>query len=163
MSEEAKKSRWSSGFLWGCLTPILVVVALIVAGLIYAGYYFVSGYKNDETLQTVIAKVQAHPLAREVLGDNIQIDGFPTFNVEYDMTKGHTARYEFDVKGTKAGGHVQAALTINDKKTTFTLLTLTGPHGEKYDLLGNPGQSAAGQRATIELRRRFAALPSLSL
>jgi hypothetical protein len=164
MSEEAKKTRWGSGFLWGCLTPILIVAALIAAGLVYAGYYFVSGYKNDDTLQTVIAAVRVHPVAREVLGDNIDISGFPTFNVKYDIASGHTASYEFDVKGTKAGGRVQAALVITDHKTRFTSLTLTGPDGTKYDLLGHPGQGAAGQQAAITAPPfPLAAAASLSL
>jgi hypothetical protein len=149
MSDEAKKSRWGSGFLWGCLTPLLLVVVLIGAGLTYAGYYFVSGYKNDATLQTVLAAVQSHPIARQVLGDNIQIDGFPNFKVNYDAATGHTASYDFDVKGTKARGHVQAALTITNGKTTFNTLILTGPNGEKYDLAGTHGSGAPSQRAML--------------
>lgn len=152
MSDDAKKSRFNSGFIWGCLTPLLVVALLIVAGLVYVGQYLVSGYKNDETLNMVIATVQGNSAARDMLGDNIQLDGFPSFKVNYDANTGHTAEYEFTAKGSKASGTVKAALKFEGKTPHFTELTLTGPDGVKHDLLNNPARGAFGEQ-TMLVRR----------
>jgi hypothetical protein len=128
-----KKPR--SGFLWGCLTPIIIVAALIIGGVGYVAYYMTNGYKSDPSIQTVLASVQSNPTARTVLGNNIALVGTPAYSWAYNNGV-HTATYTLTIKGSLGQGTANAAVTIVNSQTHINILTLTGPDGKMYNLVG---------------------------
>ncbi|GEM_PF-5843746 len=152
MSEEQPRRRWDSGFLWGCLTPILIVGLLVVGAIVYAGYYMTLGYKKDASLQTILAAVQSNPVARAALGDHIEVSGIPTYNFRYDAN-GHSATYVFSVQGSRAQGSVGASVVISGGQTQIKILSLTGPDGHIYNLIGGAGP--APTNAVWLLRKQF--------
>ena len=135
MDEAPKKQGWSRGFVWGCLTPIIAVGVIVIALAGYAGYYAFFAYKSDAAYQLVISDVQASATARELLGNDIQLSGFPGYSYSYSTETGHTANYHFAVKGSKAEGNVEADLVYQGERPIVRSLVLTGPNGLKYDLL----------------------------
>ncbi|HWD48906.1 MAG TPA: cytochrome c oxidase assembly factor Coa1 family protein [Rhizomicrobium sp.] len=155
MSEQAQpKSRWGSGFLWGCLTPLLIVGAIVLCAVAYAVYYFGFGYKNDSTLQTVLSTLQQNATARSVLGDNIEITGFPNYSFNYNTNaRVHTARYNFGVHGSKGDGTIAAACNIVGSHVDIKNLILTAPNGRVYYLIGTTG--APNTNAVWLLRPRL--------
>lgn len=134
MRDQAARSRWGSGFAWGCLTPLLVLGLLIAGGIVYSGYFMTLGFRGDDSFKTVLTAVQSHPLAKDILGDKIAAQGSPSYNITYS-TGGMRARYAFAVRGTHADGAVEAEVTRSNGKATITALVLTGPDGRRYDLL----------------------------
>jgi len=158
------RSRWGSGFMWGCLTPLLIVGVLILCGVIYGVYYFTLGYKGDATLQMVLAAVQHDPQAHAVLGDKIDIAGFPTSSFRYDAS-GHTASYDFDARGSKAEGNIAASCVFIGAHAVIKNLTLTGPDGRVYYLIGTGG--SPNTNAVWLLRRQRAgtahSIPSIAI
>ena len=141
MSEEQPGRRFSTGFLWGCLTPIIIVGVIFLAALLYAGYYFFEGYKSDASFQTVMAALQKNPAAQAALGSNIQLSGFPNYSFRYENGV-HTAVYDFAVQGSKGTANIHAETTINGSTTTIDTLHLAMPDGRGYDLIGHSGPSS---------------------
>ena len=142
MSDEQPRRGWGRGFAWGCLTP-LIIIGLIVAGAVgFAGYYGLFGYKSDTGFQTAMQAVQSNPVARNVLGDNIALSGFPSYSFRYDST-GHHASYNFAVQGSRGAGNVAAYLEGSGSQCRIKSLVLTGPGGQTYNLIGSaaPGSS----------------------
>ena len=138
MNGERHRNRWGSGFAWGCLTPIIVIVLAFAAMFIYSSYYSNTGFRNDASFQTVLSAVQNSPVAMTVLGPNIAMTGEPTYQFYYG-TAGHTGSYRFTVHGPKGSGGVAADVAISDGKTTIRALKLRGPAGRVYDLLKGKG------------------------
>jgi hypothetical protein len=136
MSEEKPRSRFGTGFLWGCLAPLILIGALVAVAVIYAVYYLTLGYKNDDTLQAVLTALRHNPTAHMVLGDNIDITGMPTYSFRYD-TQGHTASYAFGVRGSRGQGSVTTNVIIWGGHADIKTLTLTGPDGHVYNLIGS--------------------------
>jgi hypothetical protein len=154
MNGERHRSRWGSGFVWGCLTPIIVVVLAFAAMLVYSGYYANTGFRNDASFKTVLRAVQDSPVAMTVLGPNIAVTGTPAYRVFYG-TAGHTGSYRFAVHGPKGNGVVGAEVVISNGKTTIRTLKLRGPAGRVYDLLHGKGPKPTTSA------RRFAPDPFL--
>lgn len=138
MNGERHRSRWGSGFVWGCLTPIAVVVLAFAAMLIYSGYYSNAGFKDDASFRTVLHAVQNNLVAIAVLGPDIAVSGTPSYRFFYG-TAGHTGSYQFAVRGSKGDGIVGAQVVISNGKTTIRMLKLRGPAGRIYDLLHGKG------------------------
>jgi len=154
MSEQAQpKSRWGAGFLWGCLTPIILIFVAIAA-LIAAGfYYFVYGYKHDSTFQAVLATVQHNATAHSVLGNNIDVAGFPSSNIRIDAT-GETARYDFGVHGSKGDAAIRADCSVVHGHVDIKTLILTVPSGRVYYLIGTSGAPNTNTTWLLSLPRR---------
>jgi hypothetical protein len=142
MSEQVQppqpKSHWGCGFLWGCLTPLILIGAIVACAVAYAIYYFGFGYKNDSTLQAVLGNVQHNATAQAVLGDNIQITGFPNYSFNY-TTAVHTARYNFGVHGSKGDGTIAASCNVIGGHVDIKTLILTASNGRVYYLIGTGG------------------------
>ena len=141
MTEEAPRRRWGSGFIWGCLTPLLVIGFVVLCAVGYGAYYMTLGYKNDSGFQTVMATLQSNPVARAVLGDGIAVNGMPSFSFKDDTT-GHTESYTLSVQGSKASGTVHAFLIITGGQSQIKTMVLTGPNGQNYNLIGNAAPGA---------------------
>ena len=152
-----KKGR--SGFLWGCLIPIIIVAALIIGGVGYVAYYMKTGFKNDPSVQTVLVSLQNNPTARVVLGEKIVITGTPAYS--WNNNNGHrTATYTLTVQGSKGQGTANAAVTITNGQTHIDILTLTGPGGQTYNLIGSGPVPPATSTDSAALWHRPLAVPA---
>ena len=132
------QQRGGHGCLWGCLIAVLIVVAMLVVGFGYMGWFVVNGFKDDATLKTVIQSVNANRTARSVLGDDIKVAGVSSVNINDTLGTGKHASYVVTVKGTKASGTLEATVDVAHGKTTIEILVLTGPDGHRYDLSDGP-------------------------
>lgn len=134
--------RRSHGCLWGCLIAALVAIVAIVGGVTYTGWYFYNGFKNDPMLHAVMSTVNGDGAAREVLGNNITITNIEGSSINTDTNSGKTVTYVAHLKGSKGEGTLNITVeTPNGGAAHTTVLTLTGPDGQKHDLL-NRGSDA---------------------
>jgi Cytochrome oxidase complex assembly protein 1 len=126
--------RRSHGCLWGCLIAGGLVVALIVGGMAYMGWFVMSGFKNDAQVHSVIVAMNENATARAELGDRIELDSISSISINDDLNAGKTLKVTAAVKGSKAEGTIDATVNTKDGKTAIQILILHAPDGKNYDL-----------------------------
>jgi hypothetical protein len=128
--------RGGHGCLWGCLIAVLIVAAAVIGSCSYLGWFWTTGFKNDASLQAVVAVLNVNPTARAVLGDGIKVTGVSTFAIESNLSGKHES-FVAAVSGSKASGRISTEVNSapNGKANIVTLL-LTGPDGRQYNLTG---------------------------
>src|SRR5580765_2272446 len=73
MADQTAEAGINRGLLWGCIAPLVAVIFLIAGWFVYNTYYYTAGYKEAPGLPTVMHAVNASPIAKKILGDDIQI------------------------------------------------------------------------------------------
>ncbi len=96
--------------------------------MIYSAYYLTAGFKNDTSLQTIMAAIQHSTTAHAVLGDHIALNGVPTYNFRYDAG-GRSASYTLELQGDKSGASAHADVTISDGEPMCTRSPSPRPTG----------------------------------
>jgi hypothetical protein len=134
-------------------------VALIAGGIGYVAYYMKNGYKSDSSVQAVMASVQSNGTARVVLGNNIALVGTPAYSWAYNNGV-HTATYTLTIKGSRGQGTANAAVTIVGAQTHINILTLTGPTGQTYNLIGTGPVPPSTSTDSASLWRNARAMPA---
>lgn len=135
--------RSGPGCVWGCLAGAVIAVLAIIGAFSYLGWYFTSGFKNDQTLQFVIQAVNADFEARALLGDGVEIAGMSSTAFSDNLTTGKTASYVLQLRGSKGAGTLNATVVIHGKTRRITVLVLTTNDGRIFDLL-RPGRAPPG-------------------
>jgi hypothetical protein len=133
--------RGGHGCLWGCLIAVLIVAAAVIGSCSYLGWFWTTGFKNDASLKTVVAVLNADPAARAVLGDHIKITEVSSFSIESNLSGRHES-FVAAVTGSKASGQIATEVnsTPNGKANIISLV-LTGPDGHRYVLTGAQPQA----------------------
>ncbi len=136
--------RRSHGCLWGCLIAALVAIAAIIAAVSFGGWYLYSGFKNNATIKAVVMTINHDPVAKAVLGDNIEITGLGSSNYTTDTNTGTVENYIANLKGSKGSGTLEIhSTTPPHGQQHIDMLKLTGPDGHQYDLLNEGNGDAA--------------------
>ncbi len=126
--------RRSHGWLWGCLGSALIMVAIVGGLLLYAGWFFSHGFRNDRNLETAMAAVRANPVAHAVLGDGISIESMESETFSAVTGKGKTVSYTVKLKGNRAEGQLHVMLHSAGGDMKIVSMVLTGPDNERYNL-----------------------------
>jgi hypothetical protein len=135
MADGPDSNGRTSGLLWGCVAPF-VVVALIAAGwFTYNTYYYTAGYKEAPGLPAVMTAVRANPLAAHMLGNDIQIMRMELNMPSNARQNGRRIFYKMRVKGSRGEGEVQTSVLLTDDATKITSLKLIGPDETPHNLL----------------------------
>ncbi|HEY0105372.1 MAG TPA: cytochrome c oxidase assembly factor Coa1 family protein [Rhizomicrobium sp.] len=132
--------RAGHGCLWGCLTAALIALAAVVGGFSYLGWYVGGGFKDDPGLHMAMARVNADPTARAILGDGIAIAGVSGTAFSDDLAAGKRSDYVVRLKGSRGEGTLAVTIVTRGGARRITALTLTGPDGSRYDL-DHPAQA----------------------
>jgi hypothetical protein len=126
--------RRSNGILWGCVGSLLVVAALVGGLLLYGGWFFLDGFKNDRDLETALAVVRGNPVAHAVLGDSIAIEGMESETFSAATGSGKTVSYTVRLKGNRAQGQLHVMLHSAGGDMKIVSMVLTGPDNARYNL-----------------------------
>lgn len=143
MAEGPQTSSVNRGILWGCIAPIVAVVLIAGGWLFYNTYYYTSGYKEAPGLPEAMAAVRASPIAKRMLGDDIQISQMELNMPSNARQNGRRIFYKVHVKGSKAEGEVQTSVLLEGATgIKITNLRLIGPDDTPVNLLpDNPPPS----------------------
>jgi hypothetical protein len=113
----------SHGCLWGCMGVLLIVALPLVMMWGYGAWFLYRGFKESPMMRTAIELTQHDGLAQRVLGTPITVDG----------VDGNAFSF---VPGV--GAHTEGA------KAKIDTMVLTGPDGQRYDLLHHAPVPADG-------------------
>jgi hypothetical protein len=138
MAEGPQDTGMNRGILWGCITPVAIVLLIAGGWLFYNTYYYTSGYKEAPGLPEAMAAVRANPAAKRMLGDNIQISQMELNMPSNAKQNGRRIFYKVHVKGTKGEGEVQTSVLLDASGTKITSLKLMGADDTPYNLLAGP-------------------------
>ena len=137
MAEETVQTGFNRGLLWGCVVPLLAVLALVVGWFVNNTYYYTAGYKEAPGLPAAMAMANKSLIARHILGDDIQIVQME-LNMAGEARKGgQRIFYKVQARGSKAQGQIQTSVIVSGKKVTITDLKLISYDGTPYNLLQN--------------------------
>jgi hypothetical protein len=135
MADQTAGVGINRGLLWGCIAPLIAVTFLIAGWFVYNTYYYTAGYKEAPGLPTVMRAVNASPIAKRILGDDIQIVQMELNMSGGERKGGQRIFYKVLARGTKAQGQIQTSLLIGDNKVDITDLKLISYDGTPYNLL----------------------------
>jgi hypothetical protein len=132
--EQAPPPRRSHGCLWGCLALALLLAVAAGGAFWWGNWYLTQGVKADPLLQKAMNVVRMSGTARDVLGDNIQIESVVSEHFVSTLGKGRTATYTATLKGTKSEATLHATLHSDGTGMKIVSIILTGPDGTRYNL-----------------------------
>ena len=132
--EQAPPPRRSHGCLWGCLA-LAILLAVVGGGTAWWGeWYLTQGVRADPLLQKAMNVVRMSSTARDVLGDNIQIESVESEHFVSTLGNGKTATYTATLRGTKGEATLHATLHSDGTGMKIVSIILTGPDGSRYNL-----------------------------
>ena len=139
--DQAAPPRRSHGCVWGCLALALLLIAVGGGAFWWGQWYVTQGVKADPSLQTAMNAVRMSGTARDVLGDNIQIESVESENFVSTLGSGTTRTYTATLKGTKSEATLHVTLHSNGKDMKVVSIILTAPDGTRYNLTRDAGAS----------------------
>jgi hypothetical protein len=140
----------SSGCLWGCLGVLLLVSLPFIFAWSYGSWFLWQGFHDSPMMRTAIEMTERDSLARRVLGRPIIVTGME--GSAFSFVTGIGARNEFVLRleGPRGEGRVTVSAHTEGREARIDALMLTGPDGQKYDLLHHaPLPSAGGDTTPI--------------
>ena len=127
--------RRSNGCLWGCLAVMAVIALPFILAGGYGAWFLYQGFRHDPVLQTVSALVRRDGLAHQVLGDDIHVTGVEGNAFSFVPGLGTQTDYEVTLTGDKGSGILDVQADTSHGRIDITSMTLSVPHGGRYDLL----------------------------
>jgi hypothetical protein len=127
--------RSGSGCLKGCLIAVaLVLLPLALVGG-YGGWFLWQGFRHDPVLGVVSELVRHDGMAEAVLGENIKITGVEGNAFSFVSGLGTHSGYVVELEGSKARGRLALDATTRNGQVHIDSMILTGPDGDRYDLM----------------------------
>ena len=125
----------SGGCLKGCLLALalLLLPFLLVGG--YGAWFLWQGFRHDPTLVAVGELVRRDGIAGSVLGEDIRITGVAGNAFSFVPGLGSRSAYVVDLTGSKASGRLAIESHIESGRVRIDSMILSGPDGERYDLM----------------------------
>ena len=128
-------SRPGTGCLKGCLFALLLFLAPVALVGASGAWFLWQGFRHDPVLMAVGEMVRRDGYAQALLGGNIHITGVEGNFRSFVPGWGAHGDYVLGVEGTKASGTLAVDAEIENGKVHVNSMTLTGPDGERYDLM----------------------------
>jgi len=138
-----------SGCLKGCLIALallLLPVALVGA---YGGWFLWQGFRHDPVVRAVSELVRHDGMAETALGENIQITGIEGSAFSFVPGLGARSDYVVTLEGSKASGRLAVDATVQHGQVHILSMILTGPGGDRYDLLHHVMTPSGGSTTAI--------------
>jgi hypothetical protein len=83
-----------------------------------------------------MTQVRANPVAREILGSDIVVEGMESETFSALTGTGKTVTYSLRLKGDKGEGRLHVVLHSAGHEMKLVSLVLTGPDEQRYNLTG---------------------------
>ena len=127
--------RSGPGCLGGCLIALalLFVPVIVVAG--YDAWFLWQGFRHDPALSAVGELVRHDGMAEAVLGQHIEITGVESNEFSFVPGLGSQSDYTVTLRGSKASGTLSVDADIEHGHVRINSVILTGPDGDRYDLM----------------------------
>jgi hypothetical protein len=138
-----------SGCLKGCLIALallLLPVALVGA---YGGWFLWQGFRHDPVLGAVSELVRRDGMAQAALGQHIEITGVEGNAFSFVPGLGSRSDYVVTLQGSKGSGRLAVDATTQHGRVHIDSMILTGPGGDRYDLLHHVMRPAGGSTTAI--------------
>ncbi len=134
-----------SGCLWGCLIVLALVLAPLLFAWGYSTWFLASGFRESPLMRTIVEMTQRDGLAQRVLGAPLTVTGLEGNAFSYMPGMGTRNEYRLRVEGPKGAGTLDVGSSSQGAKPKIESMILTGPDGQRYDLLTDtplPGDPA---------------------
>ena len=128
-------SRPGTGCLKGCLIALLLLLTPLALVGGYGAWFLWQGFRHDPVMIAVGEVVRRDGIAQAVLGSNIHITGVEGNFRSFVPGLGAHGDYVLDVEGSKASGTLAVDADVEGGKVHVNSMILTGPQGERYDLM----------------------------
>ena len=122
--------------LWGCLTVLIAVAAVIAIVYSYGAHHLFGKLRDDVHVQTIMDALNQSDEAKAVLGRNISVQSRKAQTYSYQTGRGGTAFYVLTVVGSGGQGEVKTELDVSGPKDKITLLVLTDDEGHEHYIVG---------------------------
>jgi hypothetical protein len=134
----------SNGCLWGCMGVLLVVALPLVVMWGYGAWFLYSGFRESPMMRTAIELTQHDGLAQRVLGAPIAVEGVEGNAFSFVPGVGARNAYVLRLTGSRASGTLSVNAHTEGAKAKIDAMVLTGPDGQRYDLLHHAPVPADG-------------------
>ena len=142
-------ARSRHGCLKGCLLALalLLLPVLLVGG--YGAWFLWQGFRNDPTLVAARELLRRDGMAKAVLGENIHITGVAGNAFSFVPGLGARSDYVVALSGSKASGTLAIESHVQSGRVRIDSMILSGPNGERYDLMHHTMAPGAGPTTSI--------------
>lgn len=127
--------RSGSSCLKGCLFALVLLLLPVMLVGAYSAWYFWQGFRRDPALRAVAELVRHDGMAEAVLGEHIEITGIRADMFSLMPGWGGHGDYVVDLSGSKASGTLAVDADVRGGRVRLNAMILTGPNGERYDLM----------------------------
>ncbi len=125
-----RRTWWGRNWKWAA--PLLILLAVVIGGLIYA--WPLISPRFHPRYAASLAEVRKHPVVIEKLGNPIEtVRPFPAGSILMEGDRGE-ANFNFDVSGPKGTAAVSSKSRFMQGQWGFTQLELTLANGERIDI-----------------------------
>lgn len=125
----------SNGCLWGCMGVLLIVALPLIVSWCYGAWFLYRGFRESPMMRTAIELTQKDGLAQRVLGTPITVDGVEGNAFSFVVGVGARSNYVLRLEGPRGNGTLAVTAHTEGAQAKMDALELTGPDGQRYDLL----------------------------
>jgi hypothetical protein len=141
---QQSQPRQTHGCLWGCLAILAFLFLPVLLAVGYSAWFFYEGYRRDPVLRGVVELVRHDGMAEAALGDDIHVTGIEGSALSHmwgeHMRDESGGSYVVDLEGSKGRGTLGVTAVTRNGRLSVQRMFLSGPHGERYDLLHHVAQ-----------------------
>ena len=133
------------GCLWGCLGVLVIVSLPFLFAWGYGAWFLWHGFRESPMMRTAIELVQHDGLAQRVLGRPITVLGVAGNAFTFSTGIGARNAYVLRLEGPRGRGTLAVTSHTEGSIARIDEMELTGPDGQKYDLLHHAPAEDDGQ------------------
>jgi hypothetical protein len=122
------------GCLWGCLAILAVFLLPVALAAGYGAWFWYDGYRHDPVLRGVVDLIRHDGTAKQVLGQNIHIEGVEGSALSYVWGQ-ESGAYVVLLAGSRGEGTLHITADEKGGHLNVQSMILDGPDGAHYDLL----------------------------
>lgn len=123
------------GCLWGCLGVALLVSLPFIFAWSYGSWFLWRGFHDTAIARAAIEMTERDRLARRVLGRPILVTGMEGSAFSFATGVGARNQFVLRLEGPRGQGRLAVTAHTEGREAKIDSLMLTGPDGQKYDLL----------------------------
>jgi hypothetical protein len=124
-----------NGCLWGCLGVAAIVALPFLFAWGYGAWFLWHGFRESPMARAAIEMVRRDGLAQRVLGRPITVTGVEGNSFAFGTGIGARNAYVLRLQGPRGSGRLSVTSHGEGARARIDAMELTGPDGQKYDLL----------------------------
>ncbi len=139
-----------SGCLGGCLGVLLLISLPFIFAWGYGSWFLWRGFHDSPMMRAATEMAERDGLARRVLGRPIIVTGMEGSAFTFATGIGARNAFTLRLEGPRGEGRLAVTAHTEGREAKIDAMELTGPDGQRYDLLHHaPLPSADGDTTPI--------------